>query len=659
MKKYSHLNWIILLLFILIPLWQCTKKEVVRSTDLEEFILPTYKDERDIAISVSLNYTDENELDYIQTDMPQYIIEQLQRSLKTIRITEEYRIIDNADELQKNRDEVMENNIAKAEEVYAELEEDYLEYVPPVEEEEQEETYVNPLLDEPDTEEGQPPQDFEDEEETESDTDQVNEEGAVSLNELLVGSVEIENPSYYTQEKIEEYEEFTATLDPLFGINIEEFYSVKTLTVQANIQQELFANESLARMKKEDFETVTNLGAVADSADHDIYFITYFTINESDTEVIDFHIHSIERSTHTQLFEPIVMSFSREEITQSIRYVGGEISRKITEAMLHNIPTGELVIKTNVENAIVYIDGQYVEDTREVEGITGAVINYIPFGFHKLELIEYGYEKLSTEIFIEPDQRHILNYDLVPIQTSGCLKIYSYPPGANCWVDLDYVGTTKTLPMDNYLDLGFTITAGITFSLAGLPFITPSIGFEENLLNHAMAINLPPGYHRIKLQQEGYNPFMTRVKMEEDTIVSVYYELQPATEDWDDPQLRSKNYNLLKNAFLYSTIVSLLGYIGFMYKYQLDLDKYEDTLYAYGEGGNVDLQIDFNYFRVKEMETRAVSNASIVLTALLAVMTITFQWLELDAMDLEIGQTIQGDYYYDFLNNTIGMGIRF
>ncbi|RMG62335.1 MAG: PEGA domain-containing protein [Calditrichaeota bacterium] len=106
--------------------------------------------------------------------------------------------------------------------------------------------------------------------------------------------------------------------------------------------------------------------------------------------------------------------------------------------------SGNLLVKTNVEGARVYLDDE------GFIGYSGRVLPNVPAGEHRVRVAKYGYRPIPEEqvVSIKADSTHTVYFKLVPTtsKVSGFLKIQAPYPDSRVYIDSVYTGTVGEKP---------------------------------------------------------------------------------------------------------------------------------------------------------------------------------------------------------------------
>jgi len=113
------------------------------------------------------------------------------------------------------------------------------------------------------------------------------------------------------------------------------------------------------------------------------------------------------------------------------------------------IQTGTIIIRSNEDNARIYLDEQYKGRTERNRNI---VLEDIPEGYHDVRITLDGYIDWSQSIQLRPSQRIQLNVNLERVVRTGTLEIDSNEDNARIYLDGEYQRRTsinRSVRIDN------------------------------------------------------------------------------------------------------------------------------------------------------------------------------------------------------------------
>ena len=199
------------------------------------------------------------------------------------------------------------------------------------------------------------------------------------------------------------------------------------------------------------------------------------------------------------------------------------------------ISTGSLIVKTDPDGATVFVDGKNY-------GLTPIEIKDLEIGEHEIVISKEGYAQIIKKIDI---RKETVTIEEILIEAISEIFINTNPKGAKVIINGKEMGVTPLTLKD--INPGRYI---ITFKAIGYEEMTKSIEVKEGLnafnfemvqLNHALIVeseptgakiylddvfkgttpieikNLTPEKkYRLKVEVEGYLPFLTEVTMPKD-----------------------------------------------------------------------------------------------------------------------------------------------
>ncbi len=160
---------------------------------------------------------------------------------------------------------------------------------------------------------------------------------------------------------------------------------------------------------------------------------------------------------------------------------------------------GSIVIRSNVENARIYLDGQYKGRT---ERNANVILDNITDGFHDLMVTLDGYQDWNQRIQVRPNQRLQLNINMDRIVQTGSIVIRSNVDNARIYLDGQYKGQTER---------------------------------NKNILLE----NIPEGYHDIRITLDGYIEWSQSIQLRPNQRVQLNVNLERA--------LRTGNLEVISN----------------------------------------------------------------------------------------------------------------
>ena len=387
--------------------------------------------------------------------------------------------------------------------------------------------------------------------------------------------------------------EIEPELERTLGLDVREYLSISKVTV------DLIVEEDLIEIFVDDISSVTEIDKALESGKGDIFIVgSYELVGEKDI-LIKVKGYDKDKKKFILEFEikTSIDKLSRGALDESKR-IALNIIAKIT-----NMPAGKLVVQTDTPEAIVYFDDKFIGQTSALDSTekkAQLVVEYIPYGYHKLEIIKKGYKKAKNTIYIKENKINLVEHRLYKIKEEGIIEINSDPIGADVYLDLEFKGVTPV-----------------------------------------KVENLPPGVHRVRVQMEGYNDRNIPVRLDQVKKQKIDVVLEKEEDDYFIPELRSKEYRRLRALFVYSTIAFLPVTLASYYMYDYEQDKKiqfeRNNNITYDDEAIFARIKDFNTGQKKLRRTERVKDIITTINGLSLVLSLTFLWLELDAEDIEIG----------------------
>ena len=110
---------------------------------------------------------------------------------------------------------------------------------------------------------------------------------------------------------------------------------------------------------------------------------------------------------------------------------------------------GSISVRSNENNAEIYLDGQYKGLTEKNRSV---LLEQIPEGFHDIRVNLGGYIDWSQRVEVKPNQRVQLTVNLEKIKRTASIEIISDISNARIYLDGKYLKTTtanKSVTIDN------------------------------------------------------------------------------------------------------------------------------------------------------------------------------------------------------------------
>ncbi|AEK73694.1 hypothetical protein GQS_09000 [Thermococcus sp. 4557] len=214
-------------------------------------------------------------------------------------------------------------------------------------------------------------------------------------------------------------------------------------------------------------------------------------------------------------------------------------------------PQTTLKVSSEPSGAKVYINGKY-------RGTTPLTLE-LSSGNYTVELSRTNYEDYTVNVTLETGETKTISATLTP--KFGYLDAYSNPPGAEVYVDEDYLGTTPItdhkLPlgehtikvkMEDYkeytktinIELGKTTKVEATLSAIPATFkVSSNPSGADVYINGKyrgttpLTLELSPGTHSLTISKNGYKEYVMNVTLEagETVGITVQFENKTTTTD--------------------------------------------------------------------------------------------------------------------------------
>jgi len=271
-----------------------------------------------------------------------------------------------------------------------------------------------------------------------------------------------------------------------------------------------------------------------------------------------------------------------ENLEDKIKLMSKKIIKELTR-----FPKGELIIETSPKGAFVFVDKDMIGHSN--------LKSKVKVGFHKIEILKDGYEKVAGEVYIEKNKKQKLVVKLNKKSKQSSVVISSEPPGADVFFDMEYKGKS--------------------------PLIIDK---------------LPQGVYKIRLEKSGYKHSYSGVELKGQKKLLLSFEMKKGKTRFKDVNDLSKNYNIAKNIFFYSTFVSLSA----MLVAYLRTEQYKTRGLWETESSTPDVR-KYNMYKSKYNDALALENATVYASIGLIALTAIFQMLELFTEDVEVGFSVK------------------
>jgi hypothetical protein len=227
--------------------------------------------------------------------------------------------------------------------------------------------------------------------------------------------------------------------------------------------------------------------------------------------------------------------FPEERLLLDIKNFATRIRSELTA-----FPTAELRVESEPDNALVYINRQFV-------GYTPCVIEALAATNHEIQLRKDGYGQRTFAISLKAGEKHIFKESLGELSDFGFYTVESVPDGATVLLDLLNMGTT---PM--------TLT------------------------------NLRAGLYRVTLEKEGFHTRHQQIEVQSGVTNSRRVVLDKAVPGELTIDEKSDNMRKWMNITFWSGGAMLVGYALTYWKYQ---EKWNQYVHHYARG-ETDLYMD-------------------------------------------------------------------
>ncbi len=360
-----------------------------------------------------------------------------------------------------------------------------------------------------------------------------------------------------------------------------------------------------AELLPEDFDNDAKLIAKLLKSEKHIVICSLIEIK---SDIISVKVKIINNILH-QLLGEIELTFDKMDYQRGDVFIEPSVWNKIKPIFLGD-DIASLKVTTNIDNVLVYIDDKYVGRTRkESEDNFSLSLDAIESGSHKIKLIKNNYKKIEGYIHLEKENNSIINVEMELLKSQSAILLYISESDADVWLDMSYVGSTSE---DNILD-------------------DKSSSKEHPYL--FIIDDVYEGVHKIRVEKDGFNPFVTKVTIDgiSDELVKVI--LEDYNEKLFDPDYRSAPFKVTFEILLYSSLLSLSGAIVSFFEF----NTFEDELYSIGGlYGGVD-NLRYEDIKNNYRSTETWKNIFSATTILFILGSITFKWIELDKRNIQIG----------------------
>ena len=212
---------------------------------------------------------------------------------------------------------------------------------------------------------------------------------------------------------------------------------------------------------------------------------------------------------------------------------------------------GILIIKTRPSNARVFLNNEYYE--------LSPIRLKLQEGKYRIRLEKNGYNPLVQKIMLHEGQKHILDFDLEPVELYGTLKLETHPRHSKVFIDNTYFDKSpirvqllsgkhlirikkrgyRTYTEEIRIKSGRRINRSVT--LQELPPPRPPEGLVRvhsipdgarvriNGVKHGKTpfeIRLKVDVYDLELSKKGYKPWQRKIEIHGREIINIYPQLE-------------------------------------------------------------------------------------------------------------------------------------
>lgn len=348
-------------------------------------------------------------------------------------------------------------------------------------------------------------------------------------------------------------------------------------------------------LKPDDFKDEIMMFSKLINFDGDIVIGALVQIQESKIEITVYVVNALLK----EIMGKYEFNIDRTEYQMGNIDIEPMVWKEIKKLFLgENIAS--LKINTNISNTLVYIDDEYMGRAEKISsGKYQFNMDVISSGSHKIRIIKQGYEDIEGYIHLNKNKTSVINIELEELKSSSKILIYSELKDADVWLDMDYKGTIEDTEQAFIID------------------------------------NVKEGVHKIRIEKEGYNPFIYKAEVDGINDSKVEAIFTPYDEKLYDPDMNSSVYRALSDVFLYTTIFSLAATVGLFYEFgTIDDEKFGIEKSFPSDYADMNSYYDTmnNHDRIQTWkDTFSYSTVIFVLS------TIAFKWIELEHRDIIVG----------------------
>lgn len=382
-------------------------------------------------------------------------------------------------------------------------------------------------------------------------------------------------------------------LKPYLGINIDKPLDVISTTYPLKVEESVITLQS-----RKVFQLSRIYSQLSKAA---VDYTVVGVINKDKNKVL-IHIKLYDNH-YNEFVLSETFSYDKKDLRINLDKKIKEISGKLIQS-LTQFPKGELIVRTEPKKAYVFYDGRKLGRSN--------LKRKVSIGFHHVEVLKQGYEKKRGYVYILPNKTHKLSLKLSKKVKMGSLVIRSKPSGADVFIDLDYKGKTP-LKVNNLLK----------------------------------------GVYKVRLEKEDFKYSYALVSVKPQKTHSLFFKMTQGKSEYVEVEKLSKTYNVVKNVFFYSSLVSISA---MLYAY-LQTEKYKDK--AVGEAGSTSPNLNkFYEYTAKYKQNNKVRNITIITSVSLLVVTAVFQLFELHSEDIDVGFTPKTDESLDEKEKDVGVNFK-
>ncbi len=123
---------------------------------------------------------------------------------------------------------------------------------------------------------------------------------------------------------------------------------------------------------------------------------------------------------------------------------------KYFHSAIVNRPYSPLIVDTDPEGTLIYMDGVYI-------GKTPLTYPTAPLGSHRILFLQDGYSREEVYIDVQPNQTNSLFYELQVLNNTGTIRVTSTMPDAEVYLNSLYQGKTPLIISNMVLDTRYRV----------------------------------------------------------------------------------------------------------------------------------------------------------------------------------------------------------